>query len=336
MLLNEYKLRMPKINMQDWEQAVKVASGLVAEVLKVQTRGVRLLRTVREPLASTERIGWLNMWSKVFAALEAVAAAITHNSKLVLLFTQRNTFELMLQMHTIVDPIRNLDKNMPHGSQAPHAQEYALRTSIDRLRAYTAWCLWHDKAYYKELLNPKSMRDIWSHDINDKIQPALENMPAYERFLEHMRTPPDEAAMREGSRNMRNLYTERIKQIDEWMADPQLRRWATVIDQAGKSNIVGIPFFILFDPSEVSIPKRLLKEGLRFSYSAYIQSSIASHGSSMEEFIDIRHDSLEPLFTGNKEQIEILAPEVIFRCQHIYTLLSVINDEMQKNPQIRS
>jgi hypothetical protein len=56
----------------------------------------------------------------------------------------------------------------------------------------------------------------------------------------------------------------------------------------------------------------------------------------MEEFIDIRHDSLKPLFTGDKEQIEILAPEVIFRCRHIYTLLSVINAEMLKNPHIRS
>jgi hypothetical protein len=297
---------------------------------------VRLLLDIQEPLASTERIGWLNMWSKAFAALEAVAAAITHNSKLVLLFTQRNTFELMLQMHTIVDPIRNLNSKTPAGPHEHHAQEYALRSSIDRLRAYTAWCLWHDKAYYKEVLNPKSMREIWSHDFFETMGPAVKRIPAYERFLEKMDTPLDEAAMRAGSRNIRKLYTEKIKQIDQWMAAPELRRWSAALDQAAKNNIVGVPFFILFDSSEASIPKRLLKEGLRFSYSAYILSSIASHGSSMEEFIDIRHDSLKPLFTGDKEQIEILAPEVIFRCRHIYTLLSVINAEMLKNPHIRS
>ena len=336
MLLNEYKLCIPKIDIKDWEQAVEAASGLLRDILKAQTKGVQLLQKIHEPLASTERIGWLNIWSKVFAALEAVAAAITHNSKLVLLFTQRNTFELMLQMHAIMDPIRNLKDKPPAGSQLRQSQEYALRSSVDRLRAYAAWCLWHDKAYYKEVLNPKSMRDIWSHDFYDKMQPAIKKTPVYERFVEKMGSPMDEAAMREGSRNIRKLYTEKIKQIDEWMADPRLRRWSTALDQAGKNNIVGIPFFILFDPSEVSIPKRLLKEGLRFSYSAFILSSIASHGSSMEEFIDIGQNSLQPLFTGKKEQIEILAPEVIFRCQHIYTLLSAINDEMLKNPWIRS
>ena len=100
-------------------------------------------------------------------------------------------------------------------------------------------------------------------------------------------------------------------------------------------NIVGVPFFMLFDRADVSIPKRLLKEGMRHSYSSYILSSMASHGSSMEEFIDIQSPSIKPLLVGDQEQINMLAPEVIFRCRHLYTLLEIINDEMVKNPQIR-
>jgi hypothetical protein len=205
MLLSEYKLSIPKIALNDWQQAVESASGLIQDILKAQTNGVRLLQTIKEPMASTKHIAWLNIWAKVFAALEAVAAAVTHCSKLVLLLSQRNSFELMLQMHTIVDPIRNLKKAAPHRSRSNNPEEYALRSSIDRLRAYTAWCLWHDKAYFKEILNPKSMRDIWDFDFFYDIQNAAKTSPFLEQFLEKADMRLDEAALIEGSRNMRRL-----------------------------------------------------------------------------------------------------------------------------------
>ena len=165
MLLHEYKLLIPTISMKDWLQAVEMASGLMRDVLDAQTTGLKIVANIKEPTASTERIGWLNIWAKTFAALEAVSAALSHHSRLVLLLCQRNTFELMLQMHTIMDPIRKFDKKNEHDESpkvANETNEYACRSSVDRLRAYTAWCLWHDKAYFKEVLNPKSMRDIWN------------------------------------------------------------------------------------------------------------------------------------------------------------------------------
>ena len=335
MLLSEYRLSIPKIALNDWQQAVESASGLIQDILKAQTNGVRLLQTIKEPMASTERIAWLNIWAKVFAVLEAVAAAITHCSKLVLLLSQRNSFELMLQIHTVFDPTRNLKKTAPHRSRSNDPEEYALRSIIDRLRAYTAWCLWHDKAYFKELLNPKSMRDIWDFEFFQDIQNAAKTSPFFEQFLEKADMRLDEVAMVEGSRNMRKLYTEKIKKIDEWMVDPHLQKWARIISRTAKKNAIGVPFFSLFDQSDASIPKRLLKEGLRYSYPAYILSSIASHGSSMEEYLQIQGDSIKPVLVGDNDQINILAPEIIFRCQHIFTLLELINQEMLKNPITR-
>ena len=93
---------------------------------------------------------------------------------------------------------------------------------------------------------------------------------------------------------------------------------------------------MVFDRTDASIPKRLLKEGMRLSYFTYILSSIASHGSSMEEFIHIDNDVLKQRLTGDEEQINILPAEVIFRCRHIVTLLESIRGEMVKRPQLRS
>ena len=142
--------------------------------------------------------------------------------------------------------------------------------------------------------------------------------------------------LREGSRNVRKYYTERIRQIDEWIADPKLAKWAAAVNQASRNNIVGVPFFILFERADVSIPKRLLREGIRFTYSNYILSSMASHGSSMEEYVQIENNTIKPQLSGDKEQINILAPEVIVRCRHMFTILDILDSEMRKKPEIRS
>ncbi len=63
----------------------------------------------------------------------------------------------------------------------------------------------------------------------------------------------------------------------------------------------------LFDRADISIPKRLLREGIRFTYSAYTASSKASHGSSMEEFIQMEDNTLKPLLSGDEEELKTLS-----------------------------
>jgi hypothetical protein len=336
MRIQEFKLALPTFKLKDWEAAVDTASGARRAILEVQTEGVRLLTPIKEPMASTERIGWLNLWAKVFAALEAVAAAQSHRSKLVMLLAQRTSFELMLQAHAIIDPLRKLNMEAPSRPPVGSAKEFAFRSCVDRLRAYTVWCLWHDRAYFREVLNPKSMRDIWS-SADGGATPGAEGAPnLLSRFLEGEGEAFSEKLLQEGSRNVRKLYTDRIRQIEEWLAEPKLRRWETIIDGVSRKNIVGVPFFALFDRSDVSIPKRLLREGIRFTYSTYIAASMASHASAMEEFIQEENGALKPLLSGDVAELENLAAEVIFRCRHIYTILNILNKEMLRQPHIRS
>jgi hypothetical protein len=336
MLINELRLSLPTFNLKDWEAAVESASGAMQNILTAQTEGVRLLAAIQEPVASTERIGWLNLWSKVFAALEAVTAALTQRSKLVLLLSQRTSFELMLQAHAVIDPLRKLSEEND-GSSTTNEKEFAFRSCVDRLRAYTAWCLWHDKAYFKEVLNPKSMRDIWNLGLDHGAQDVNKSPAMISQVIETGEIGAlDENFLRVGSRNVRKLYTDKIRQIEEWLADPFLRKWVDGIEQASRKNIVGVPFFTLFDHADISIPKRLLREGIRFTYSAYIMSSMASHASSMEEFIQIENNSLKPLLSGDEEELKTLSSEVILRCRHIYTILNILNKEMVQRPHIRS
>jgi hypothetical protein len=63
---------------------------------------------------------------------------------------------------------------------------------------------------------------------------------------------------------------------------------------------------------------------------------MASHGSSMEEYVQIENNTIKPQLSGDKEQINILAPEVIVRCRHMFTILDILDSEMRKKPEIRS
>jgi hypothetical protein len=227
----------------------------------------------------------------------------------------------------------------PHWIPSPttNEKEFAFRSCVDRLRAYTAWCLWHDKAYFKGVLNPKSMRDIWNSEFDHGAQDVNTSSAMMSQVLEAGGIGAlNENFLREGIRNVRKLHTDKIRQIEEWLADPLLRKWDDAIERASRKNIVGVPFFALFDRADVSIPKRLLREGIRFTYSTYIASSMASHASSMEEFIQMEDNTLKPLLSGDEEELKTLGSEVIFRCRHIYTILNILNREMVHRPHIRS
>jgi hypothetical protein len=57
----------------------------------------------------------------------------------------------------------------------------------------------------------------------------------------------------------------------------------------------------------------------------------------MEMFMQIEaDDAIKPMLFGDNKRIKALAPDVIFRCQHIFTVLESLNIEMARNPQIRS
>ena len=50
----------------------------------------------------------------------------------------------------------------------------------------------------------------------------------------------------------------------------------------------------------------------------------------MEEFIQVQGDTIKPLLTGDDEQINRQATELILRCQHIFAILEILNDGMTK------
>jgi hypothetical protein len=338
-LLNDYKLSIPKVWEDDWDKALSSATGIYRELIATRKEGAGLLRDIDETHVTTERLGWLNLWSKTFAALQAVTSALDSHSNLILQLVYKNTFELMLQVHTVLDPVSDWQKSQAagaRGAEAKYGEEFAFRSTIERLRAYVAYCLWHDKAYYEEMINPRSFKDVW--DFTPPSSVATEGIASeqYGYLLERWESVFRESDSSERKRQMRDALSQKIRRIEQWLVDPSLRRWSAEMKTARTRLKGGVPFFSMFDQSERSIPRRLIKEGLRFGYSSYVMSSMMSHASSMDGFVRINEDSAFPQVSEGVNEIERLAVDLIFRCRHLFILLGVIHHRILSRTELRS
>ena len=107
-LLTDYKLLIPRLFEQDWENVLHSSQGVERELIVVQAKGAYLLRDIDEEHVSVERLGWLCLWSKAFAALEVVSSSLINNAKLALQLTARNVFELVLHTEVLLQPLFDL------------------------------------------------------------------------------------------------------------------------------------------------------------------------------------------------------------------------------------
>lgn len=339
-LFAEYKLSIPKVWDSNWEKALTSATGIRRDLLATRKEAAALLQDIDEIHATPERLGWLNLWSKVFMALDAVLSAIESGSNLILQLIYKNTFELMLQVHSVLDPVFNLHK-MPQmdftkADVNNNDAEYAYRSTIERLRVYVAYCLWHDKAYYEELINPRSFKEVWEFTPNSWFVDDGNIGQRYSYFLDKWRTLLKQLSDKDLKYQTRKTLLQKIKRIDEWLLDPSLRRWAAAMNTARSRLKGGVPFFSIFDQSDRSIPQRLIKEGLRFGYSSYVMSSMMSHASSMDGFIRIDGGTAFLISDGENSEIEGIAGELLLRCRHLFVLLTIIHCRILSRPELRS
>ena len=297
--LSDYRLVIPSIWEQDWEEALNSSQGIEHELILAQAKGAHLLRAINESQSSSERLGWLCLWSKAFAALEVVASALSNDAKLALQLTARNVFELSLHVHVVVDPVLHLYSMTQSSAKVTisrRSKEWVHRQTIDRLRAYTAWCLWHDRAYYQEMLDPRTLTGIWNAEPAKSIKSDKKALEQYEHLFGKLAAEVDEKKLRAQRAAMQEMLAFKVKRIEEWLEDPQLRPWKSKLEEAAKETRGSIPFFYLFDKADKSVPSRLRKIGLRFGYYSHMLSSNVSHGSSMEYFVHIGDDTVIPDF----------------------------------------
>jgi len=271
MPLSDYKIVIPKIpSDEEWSEYIESLEGRERDIYTLCAKGYNLLADFNETSATYERIGWLSLWTKVMTALESIIPAVQSGSNLILQSLSRATFEWMQHQFAITDPIHDLIENMRINKQVA-ISEYVYRSVVDRLRAYAAWCLWSDKNFYQELLDPRTQRNIWDSRPAREILENAKKWQQHEMLYGPLNSETDEKKLKQGRRNMEALYREKIRRIDDWLGDAKIQHWFKKLEE--NSNFRTFSFFSLFGDDN-TLEQRLNKYQLRFAYISYSEGSM--------------------------------------------------------------
>ena len=336
--LNDFELHLPQLpTEEEWLNTISELEGLEKEAAIVRAKGYNLLSDFSEPRVTFERIGWLNLWSKAIVALESAISAFQEGLDWVLQTTSRSTFEWTLHAYVLIEPIFDLielEKSEHKVVISSRSREYSHRITVERLRAYAAWCLWSDGVFYSDLLHPKTLENVWDPNPAKKILANEKDREGYERFFGTLEVETDEEKLNKSREEMEGIYRGKKARIDRWLQDPQLKSWSNKITQLSRTNKGAVSFFNIFDP-DATVAKKLKKLDLRFGYVQYSKSSMALHGSSMEQFINIGNSVITPKLNMPNQGDETLFETVISDCNCLFVLLGMLNHFVLKNEKVR-
>jgi hypothetical protein len=337
--LADLELLLPQLpTEEEWMKTISELEGSEKEAAIVRAKGYNLLADFQESNVSFERVGWLNSWSKTMTALESAISAFQYGSDWVLQTISRATFEWWLHILVIIEPMSDLieiERSSHKVVVSRRTHEYAQRETIERLRAYAAWCLWKDKIHFSERLHPKTLEAAWDPKPAKEILSDEEELEKYEMLFGKLESETDTNKLKQGRVEQERILKDKMRRIDQWLKDSQIEKWHDRMLDVARKNKGAVSFFNLFDPNDTII-KRLHKHGLRFAYTQYSASSMGLHGSTMEQFIHINESVVTPKLQMNDKADETLFNGVISDCNRLFVLLGMINHFVLKNENVRS
>lgn len=339
--LTDYKLKLPKLpSEQEWLDTVKgMDEGYMKEAIIISARGHCLLSDITEEKATPERLGWLSLWTKTITALSSATSAVESGSDWLLQVILRSTQEWLLHAKVLTDPIHDLnskhdalralsDKVIIHSASI----EQSHRDTVDRLRAYAAWCLWSDLKYFEGLIGSRNMNKIWEPSTIGKEERDLQ-IKLFGRA--EFESESDERELSEGRRRMQAILEEKVSRIRKWLSDPHVRPWCEKIEELCKQKNIPCPSFFALFGDEGTVSSQLKKWGLAHTYAIYSGGSMAIHGGTLEQFLFVDESAISPKPPGDKQEAESCFEVVLGHCNLIFLKLASIDQHILKKPELR-
>lgn len=305
------QLNLPPVWENDWPKALANAEkGTDRRIVVTQRRTAHVLKNIPDRAFSFERLAWLTLWEKGYWILDGASSGLRGRSEYILHVLSRVTFDLWL-----------------------HATTIAERDHISRLRAYSAWCIWNDIHFQRELLHPKTLDGVWSPDPARGILEDKELREQYEKIFGPINVETDDKVLKRERFRQQDKEQHRRHRLERWLDHPDLRDWKKKIEELVRTRNTQIPFFSLFDESHGSVAKRLKSMGLRFLYLSYIKGSMFVHGSTVEHVMNYSGDQVAPRFLDDSEKCESLAGGVEGGCAGVVLVLNLLKRKLW--PELR-
>jgi hypothetical protein len=331
------------VNIPDIEEARANVSQMNDGVLKrakiVALRGYLLLSKVTEEKATSERLAWLNLVTQSITAVNAGITAFESRSNWTLKVIQRAVFEWELITIGISGNFELLDtSNSSQGNPIIFPQEFresqSHRTCVARLRAYTAFCLWSDRDYYKKRISGRNMQRSYTEELYPTFGPELEARRVDLFFDRSSET--DQADLDERRVKAEGEIQKEIDRIGQWLADPTLQKWTEKLSRFAEQKKGPMSYWELIDVGR-SVPGELQNLDLHYAYSIYMKGSMALHGSTFDQFLEISTENtfVFPKIMIDDEQHESELDFIVSSCNVMMVLLASIDQKILNRPELR-
>ena len=318
----DYALLIPHLweKEDQWQAALVDVEGAEKELILCQVRAVNLLKYIPDSKGSPERLAWLSLWAKVFSALEGTRGALGREAEAAIAVLARVAFESALHVHAILEPVHILERlkgsNAAKTTVTDRARDGAWNEVVDRLRAYAAWCLWSDRLYYEELLDPRTLEGVYDPQPTRELVSDPQARAAHEAFFGPLDLRNEHELQADRSNYEREIKSF-LGRVKDWLADRRLEPWVRRLTRRAPAESSGSSFFSLLDDSSVGVARRLHSLGLRFSYSRYVRGSMLVHGSTLDQSLYVVADSIAPVLGSLNFDAQAAARDVCGSCNQV-------------------
>ncbi len=327
----------------DIEETAKIVKQMDDGVLKkaksVGIRGYRLLSKVAETKATPERLAWLNLMTQSVTAVNAGISAFESCSNWTLKVVQRAVFEWELITIAISGNFELLDNTRPsQGNPIIFPQEFRERQSriscVDRLRAYTAFCLWSDRDYYRKRISGRNMQRAFTEERSPTLGPELEAKEVGLFFGSSSETDQEDLDRRRVIEQ--DAIQNEIARIDQWLVDPTLQPWTEKLSRLAEQQKGPMSYWQLIDVGR-SVSEELQNLDLHYAYSIYMKGSMALHGSTFEQFLDISTENtfVFPKIMIDEEQHDTELDFIASSCNVMMVLLASMDQKILNKSELR-
>jgi hypothetical protein len=263
-------LAIPPLWEHDWAGLVDESDGVEKEIIRTQRYLVQSLSQMVSLPSSPETLGWLILWSRLFNICDSIRNAVERKTTFTLHLNSRALFELRLHLITILTTSSDTTRSDPASGES----------TLERMQAYTALCLFEDAEHYRAFLEERTLARIYDPEPTRRfIKQLAQNRERWESIAGPLEELSDQEAEFDRE-EARKSAQSRLNWFEECLNDTRLRRWAELIRTRRKP----ITFFSLLRENEGSVKKRLRSLGTEHGYLEYGKSSRIIHGSTAEHF----------------------------------------------------
>lgn len=316
---------------KEWSEAFAEAQGADKQLIALQGSLANMLKRINNVAVNAERLAWFGLWTKTFAVLDGARAALARNSQYVLQMLSRLTFESVLHIRTICEPVSKLCELKSTAFKTKISEQALQRgwnDAIERMRAYTAWCLWNDRQFYQELIDERTLNEVWNPNPARDIANDPEKLAIHETLFGPLGVEINTDELKKGRSKQKRQLRLNLDRVEAWLNHSDIQPWFTKLNELKERPPHKTSFFALVNETEESISKRLQSVKLRFAYASYMQGSMIIHGSTLDKLFHIADDKLVPLFFGIDDQAEALAIDVGKDCKQIMIILILLQEHL--------